>query len=448
MDGGDAMKKIPVLYEKKEFCSGCSACFAVCPKKAIHMEEDEEGFLYPMISEENCVACQKCVSICPIHKKRASLPKTIGIVTLYGNNNIGNKLQNFAVQEILKKRGFAPKTIVSEVERELPFFSMIRLKLFIKNTLIKIGVRSGELKFYALDRERERRFEEFSNKYLDLGEEVNIHSLPADFGNAYDYFITGSDQVWHNWTETIEELRFFFLQFAKPAKRLCISPSFGFNQVPDAYLEHYREALSAFSYLSCREESGVSLIQELTGKSAELLIDPTMMLSKEEWEKMAKKPKLDEKYLLVYLLGNETRSTKESIQKIADSYGLQVVDVLDKNTDFYLSTPDEFLGLIQSASLVCTDSFHGCVFSILFQKQFICFERNGSNAGNMENRLETLLKKYHLQHRFYRNLSEKELFGTSFEEAEQILQTEREKFDRYLDNILNDKNSCNNLEKT
>lgn len=444
------MKKIPVLYEKKEFCSGCTACYAVCPKNAIDMKADEEGFLYPVISEEKCVSCQKCISICPIQRKIAELPKTIGIVTLYGNNNIGNKLQNFAVQEILKQRGLAPKTIVSEVEKELPFFSLIRLKICIKNTMAKMGIRSGNLKYYALDMERERRFEKFSDKYLDLGEKVNVHSLPENLGSAYDYFVTGSDQVWHNWTDTVEELKFFFLQFANPHKRLCISPSFGFNQVPDSYEKYYKDGLSEFSHLSCREESGVDLIEKLTGKSAQLLIDPTMMLTKQDWEKIAKKPKtaISENYLLVYLLGNESARTREIIKEIALSNQLQVVDVLDKNTDFYLSTPDEFLGLLQSANLVCTDSFHGCVFSILFEKQFICFERNGSNAENMENRLKTLLKKYHLEHRFYRNLSKEHLFETSFEEAQQILEVEREKFEKYLDNIFADNDTCNNLEKT
>lgn len=439
------MKKIPVLYEKKEFCSGCSACYAICPKKAISMKQDEEGFLYPVICEEKCVACQKCVSICPIQRKRAEFPKTIGIVTLYGNNNIGNKLQNFAVQEILKQRGLVPKTIVSELEKELPFFSAIRFKLFLKNIFIKIGIRNKNLKYYALDMERERRFEEFSGKYLDLGEKINVHSLPENFGSSYDYFITGSDQVWHNWTETVEELSFFFLQFANPSKRLCISPSFGFNQVPDSYKTYYKDALSEFSHLSCREESGVDLIEKLTGKSAQLLIDPTMMLSKKDWEKIAKKPKINisGNYLLVYLLGNESTRTREIIKEIASSNQLQIIDVLDKDTDFYLSTPDEFLGLVQSASLICTDSFHGCVFSILFEKQFICFERNGSNAENMENRLETLLKKYHLENRFYQNLPKEELFLTSFEETEKILQEEREKFNRYLDCIFS-----NNLEKT
>ena len=107
------MKAIPELVEKREDCCGCAACMAGCPVKAIQMEEDEEGFLYPKIREEVCVRCGKCIKICPIRKKKQmvkdnvpNVKKDVGIITLYyGNNNYGGLAQSYALYKAVTMLG-------------------------------------------------------------------------------------------------------------------------------------------------------------------------------------------------------------------------------------------------------------------------------------------------------------------------------------------------------
>lgn len=365
--------------------------------------------------------------------------KKIGIVTLYTNNNIGNKLQNFAVQEILKKMGTEPKTLIGDLEKKDFVLSKKRVKLFLKDVLSSLGIKSMGLKNYALDMKREKRFKIFSDECLILGEKINIYSFPLNIQDKYDYFVVGSDQVWHNWTETEEEMKYFFLQFAEKNKRICISPSFGMDTLKTKYKDMYQKGLQGFLKLSCREESGIVLIRDLIGKEAELLIDPTMMLTDEEWLTLAKRPKyfLKKKFLLVYLLGNESEYYKNIIEKIAYENELQVINILDvAESMYYLTEPREFLYLVKHAQMICTDSFHGCVFSILFHTNFLCFERIGSNAENMGNRLETLLRKFNLENRFWKNISPDNLFSISFENADKVLTEEREKFSRYLYDVF------------
>ena len=359
----------------------------------------------------------------------------IAIVTLYSDNNIGNKLQNFAVQEILKKRGLEPRTIISELEEKQSVLNSRKIKLFLIDLFIFIGIKGKKLERYALDKRRESRFKRFSQDYLTLGEKIDIYEIDPSFSKSYDYFIVGSDQVWHNWTETTEEMEFFFLLFAEENKRMCISPSFGLNEIADTYKDIYRKGLKGFRKLSCREESGVALIRELADKEAELLIDPTMMLSEKEWLLLARRPEyhLENNYLLIYLLGNESEEHREIIRDIAENNNLQIVDITNPaEKAHYLTEPGEFIYLIKNARLVCTDSFHGCVFSILFHRNFLCFKREGSNAENMENRLLTLLKKFGLESRFYEHSFSDDLFAAVFEEADIVLKRERKKFDRYL----------------
>lgn len=439
------MKRIPVLFEKKELCCGCAACMAVCSQNAISMQKDEEGFEYPIIASDKCVGCLKCLEVCPVKRKEDNYK--IGIVTLYGNNNIGNKLQNFAVQEILRKRGYDVRTIIGELEEDDDKSKIIKIKRFLIRIFISLGWESRRLKKYALDLKRTRKFEEFSEKYLILGERINIAEISKFPEERYDYFIVGSDQVWHNWTGQREELDYYFLRFTEKNKRLCIAPSFGLDAVPDAEKEIFKEGLEGFLFLSCREESGVSLIKKLTDRTAALLIDPTMMLTSKAWQEISRKPVFvndNEKYLLVYLLGNDVRNTKSEIQRIAEKKNLKIIDIFDSdNKDFYLTDPGEFLYLIKNVQMVCTDSFHGCVFSILFHKEFICFDRIGSNAENMENRLSTLLQNFKLSNRMYAKWmaeGEPEINREHFDTVETVLANRRAEFNGYLDEIFDFKN--------
>ena len=163
--------------------------------------------------------------------------KKIGIVTLYDDINLGNKLQNYAVQRFFELKGFKCETINYE-KQEYSFLRKLAMKL-----IGFIGLpKEKAYKFRIMD-ERKNKFSKFSQKYINVTEMVNFKNLPSNLNEKYDYFVTGSDQVWHNWSDTKEELEFFFLSFCDRNKRLTIAPSFGKDEVEPKYAELYKELL-------------------------------------------------------------------------------------------------------------------------------------------------------------------------------------------------------------
>ncbi len=158
-----------------------------------------------------------------------------------------------------------------------------------------------------------------------------------------------------------------------------------------------------FKEISVREEAGKKIVEDLTGrKDVEVLVDPTMLLTAEEWDNVSNKPEQlkTDKYILNYFLGELSEKRKNEIDRIAKENGCKIINMLDSNSPFYKTGPAEFLYLEKNAFLICTDSFHACVFSILYNRPFIVFEREDNNVS-MNSRIDTLLNKFHLQDRRY-----------------------------------------------
>ncbi|MDO4467509.1 MAG: polysaccharide pyruvyl transferase family protein [Bacillota bacterium] len=349
--------------------------------------------------------------------------KKIAIVTLYDDTNIGNKLQNYAVQCFFEEMGFACETL-PHWEMAHDTFTLPDIK---KNICKTIGYPKRRAKKLRMEEKRKVRFSTFSKQYLKLGKMVKIHRLPKDLANQYDYFVTGSDQVWHNWTDSAEEIKYFMLGFANENQRLTISPSFG-KSVIDSYYDEYKQGLNGFKVLTCREESGAELIENIVHKKAHVLLDPTMLIPSSYWYDMCENIHLvlPKKYILVYCLGNMKSEHRYFLEKTAKENRLEILDVysIDQEDMFY-TKPDEFLYYIQHASLVFTDSFHASVFSILFKKDFIVFDRNTSYIKNMTSRIDTLLKTFNLMER---KMNEQiRLFGTDFSHVDAILEKERKR---------------------
>ncbi len=197
--------------------------------------------------------------------------------------------------------------------------------------------------------------------------------------------------------------------------------------MPDEYKERYKKWLSVIPYLSVREESGAKIVKELTGRDVPVLIDPTLMLTKEKWLSIAREDpyKPDRPYLLTYFLGKVPKETRKKIKKIARDNNLEIVKLADiRDKKRYIACPSEFIDYINSAALVCTDSFHGSVFSILMETPFIVFERVGTV---MYSRIETLLNKFHLHSRQVNNIKDDQIFNIDFSHIPPILEEERRK---------------------
>lgn len=366
--------------------------------------------------------------------------KKVAIVTIIGNYNIGNKLQNYAVLRSYEKLGMSGSTItynLSEIEASGKKENI--LKEIVKKCLCIIGIQSESVIQYRLKRKREVVFQNFTEEYLHPAEVVSFTKIPKNLVERYDYFSVGSDQVWHNWTNTKEELEYFFLTFCDRKKRLNIAPSFGHEMLPEKWEPIYIDGLKGFAHLSCRESSGVNIIKKLTGKDAELLIDPTMSIGKSEWENIEKRPIYDvpQRYIIAYFLGNGKEQMIERVYEYAEQMKCNVINIYDivNSKKYYVTGPREFLYLIHNAELVCSNSFHAIAFSIIYNKNFICFERS-RNEGNMNGRIITLLDKFGLRTRLDSNVNIDNLLDIEYKNINLILASERNKYVNYLKKIL------------
>lgn len=356
--------------------------------------------------------------------------KKIGIVTIFDNNNYGNRLQNYAVQRILEKKGYNCISIKNDV------------KMNNKNTSIIKSIVS-KVKFYyrknkrIIDNyKRYRYFSEF-NKNIKISKRYFSFYKLKDM-KKYDYFIVGSDQVWNPYFGELSD--FDLLNFIDDSnKKISFSASFGISNIPKEYEKKTTKALKSFKAISVREEEGKKIVENLTGrKNVEVLLDPTMLLIAEEWDKVSKKPKKlkFKKYILNYFLGELSEERKKEINKIAKENECEIINILDKNSPFYATGPSEFLYLEKNAFLICTDSFHSCVFAIIYNRPFIVFDREEKTV-NMSSRIETLLNKFQLQEQKFNGKITEENLKHDYENAYRILESEKIKADNFLTKALN-----------
>lgn len=361
----------------------------------------------------------------------------IAIITMSNGINYGNRLQNYAVQEVLKSLGCDVETIRNFTNQKNVDENSLKEKL--KDLSAKINymipfTNIGKLKYIL----RERRFFDFNKKYIKQTKySIDANNIPNDLNEKYDYFICGSDQIWNPEFDINSEID--FLTFADKEKRIAFSPSFGVTKIEDSKKENYKNMINGIKFLSVREEAGAEIIRELTNRKSTVLVDPTMLLSESDWIKIEKKPKLDirKNYILTYFLGKKDKNLAMKIDEISKIYDLDIINLLDEENKYiYSLDPSEFIWLIHNCKLIYTDSFHGTVFSMIFEKPFVVCERK-DNLKSMNSRLDTLLKKFNLNNRKIENLELKSIFDINYEEKDDILEFEKEKSINYLKEALN-----------
>jgi hypothetical protein len=327
----------------------------------------------------------------------------VGIVTIYDYINYGNRLQNYALTILLQNEGFQVFNGVRVYTKE-DWINRTNdeIKKIVK-WLVPFGMLKGKL--YSpqdksgLRKEREKKFLDFVHSYTTILDPIicSSHSRAARSLKKYgiNYYIAGSDQVWNPYYEAKE---YEFLTFVPKEKRLSFAASIGVATIPEEAVWYFKKNLSDLKYISVREERAAEIVKELTGRTAEVTLDPTLLLDKADWEYIAKKPKLyiEDKYICTYFLGE----VPEAVQAFAKEKGLPVyaLNSID-SPELYTLDPAEFLYMIQNASYVLTDSFHAVAFSIKFNKEFYVFDRKQDGVSSMFSRIETVTKRFGLENR-------------------------------------------------
>lgn len=345
--------------------------------------------------------------------------KKAGIITICGEFNFGNRLQNYAVQEVLKRNDLEVETI-NYVGRINNFASL------------ETDIQKNRLK----------KFKEFNKNVRFTEESIHVDDvIPSEYSNKFDYIAMGSDQIWNYTFKSIFSDKVFGA-FAPKNKRLSLSASFGISDIPAIDSEEYKvckQHLSDIKSISVREEAGKKIIKELTGRDdVEVLIDPTMMLHVEDWEKVMKKPESlkTDKYIVKSFLGNTSDDCWNEICRVAKERNCEIIDISDENSPYYDMGPAEFLYLEKNAELVLTDSFHSCVFAILFSTPFIVFKREDSRVANMYSRIETLLKTFELEDRIFNGKIDNKIFEEDYKKSYEILEKERKRAQEFLNKSL------------
>lgn len=324
--------------------------------------------------------------------------KKVGILTLCWGRNYGGVLQSYALQETIRRLGYECSMINFRRNTKLkdgtnktgfPLFvwKVVTLlcRIFCKYTTERL--RAGM---------REKKYVDFFNQSIDFTDE--IYNDESDFFEnppLFDAYVVGSDVVWYPRKE-----RQFMLLFAPAGtRRISYAASFGRDEIPDDMRDYMGRGITQFDSVSVRETQGVQLVKELTGRNAEWVLDPTLLFSANEWRAVSSKNENHEPYILSYFL-NKTPYMRKVVSHLAKTTGLKVISIEGGNWEFqnprmkalefikdlfwgkkvrrrYDVGPWDFVDLFDGASYVVTNSFHGMVFAIIFQKTFISILRKG-----------------------------------------------------------------------
>lgn len=312
----------------------------------------------------------------------------VGIATWFQYHNYGSALQVVAMSRILTKLGYDPY-VINYINKNHPVIKK-SAHIFVDGAgKLRKKIQDQVYQWYQPE-ERERKFESFYEKELQFTDKCKVLPDLDKLNQNLDAFVCGSDQIW---APTVYDPHYYLDYVQDKQCMIAYAPSIGLTAISDPYVrERMKELTSQFSYLSTRESSGSDLLSSMTGKYVETVLDPTLLLNASEWELLENKDvKAKDSYMLVYMLGHNEKQWK-NIYRIAAKKGLQVKiipvyykDLKRKGCVAASIGPQEFLALVHNAEFVCTDSYHGVLFSINYHKQFCAFERFGKRDKNSQN---------------------------------------------------------------
>ena len=328
--------------------------------------------------------------------------KKVGILTFSYSSNGGSVMQAFALQKTISSidgyeagiihysKTHYGKPIMGETVFTKPI-STWTPKNIIKWT---ISLVAHPFKMSKFERFFNRYYNNFSSRPLSREDLVALNDV-------YDKFVVGSDQVWNFGSPQVDESHFF--DFVKDSsKKISYAASFGQKSVPEEKREEVGRLMSDFSAISVREANGISIVSELASREATLVLDPSLLLKKQEYHKLSTAPK-KKGYVYLYLR-QESERLEKFAKKLAEAHGLTVVKVMNswicnkKGNRLYPIGPSEWLGYIENADFVVTNSFHGICFSIIFEREFyVDFLEKTATATN--SRLEGMLGQFNLSKR-------------------------------------------------
>lgn len=358
--------------------------------------------------------------------------KVGAVIIMHPNhNNYGTSLQGFATTKVLEQLGYPfriirykKKRTIKEIVKTAPFILISGgIKQIIK-IISKKASKKIHRKYTEKLAQRTSTVNEFKKKYFDAISDYYIgYKALCNGSNNYDIIFVGSDQVWGPLSLYS---RFYNLLFVdKSIPTFSYASSFGVSEIFSWQEKGIKEYLDNLAAVGVREIKGKEIVDSLSNNKATVVADPALLLSKSDWESYCSESNLtiNEPYLLAYILG-ERKDTRDEITKLAKQLSLKIVyfphvdgyepkDVNFGDIPIWEANALDFVNLYRYAKYVCTDSFHGTIFSIIFEKQFLTFYRQDpTSAGSTHSRIDSLLEIFGLKHRLFEQDSYKQITQT------------------------------------
>lgn len=353
--------------------------------------------------------------------------KKIGVCACYNTKNYGSMLQSLATCHELEVLGFEYEIIRYSRKKTLNLIlrSLSRIPGQVKESLKKRQDSAKVSKYPEVKKgiaERNGCFDKFMNQtFTKMSPIYDTFGELNQAAQKYDAVLVGSDQLWRPESYTTG---FYTLEFVPDdVKKIAYATSFGVSQIPSGKVAVAKKFLNRIEHISVRELRASEMVNELTGRTVPTVVDPTLLFNAEQWNQLipvTPVKEAGEHYIFCYLLGSNPEHRK-AVEALAKKTGCKIVTIphLDEfvendlsfgDKQLYNVGPAEFVNLIRHADYVCTDSFHGSVFSILNHKQFVTFSRFAEGSKNSRNsRIDSLLSQTGLTGRHckvYSNLDE------------------------------------------
>lgn len=347
----------------------------------------------------------------------------VGIVTLPGHFNYGNRLQCYAVSQIYNKCGLSSEELVLA-----PRFRIKRTAIRFARKLLNIERVNPE---DMMSEARKAAFDRFDSRVQSR----IIERLDSCLIDEYDLFSVGSDQTWNPSQYAYNE-DWFFLQFARPEQRIALAPSLGVDSVTRRQSRQIERGVRDFPALSVREDKGAEIIRKCSGRESAVICDPTLVLSPDEWRNVSDARLTPcTPYVLTYLLGGIGADAGKVLNCVTNQGKLPVISLSDREKpEEPPAGPSEFISLIDGASHVVTDSFHAAVFSCVLQTPLTIVHRGG--GSKLFSRLETLAQSLEITHKIYGHKDFDISRAGDYREVPKAIRRERCRFMCYLENCL------------
>ena len=342
--------------------------------------------------------------------------KTVGIITTYWQPNWGSVLQAYALQQTIISMGYSCEVINYKYPNEFHYSHGIpHPRSWLRNMPGNCWLWLKK-KISGLPEHKMKLLDRFIVENMQTTKVYRSHEELHGNPPVYDIYVAGSDQIW-NPNTMVGDMSYMLDFAAEGTLRISYSSSFACERIPDNLRERYVKYLNRMDAISVREENGAKMVESLIQKEVQVVADPTLLLDCKHWQEIARKAKpvnLPEKYILCYMLGytyNPEASMTALLQRLQAQYGIPVValnripdsftgDVFQLPTDYGIGI-EEFLYLMENATVVATSSFHGTAFSANLGRPFIAL---ADGTSTFDDRIPSLLSQLGLEnHVVYSN---------------------------------------------